>query len=208
MSRPDENDPNAPEAPRPRKRMGRPSRQDVLAGQDASTLLLHAATAEFVEHGYDGTSTNRISERAGFAPQTFYRWYKDKLDVFIAVYQAWAEAELAQLEAMLTEATSSLHLAEACVESHRSFLTFQRSLRRLRQDSQAVREACARTREMQIQRIRTRQPALSPEKAAALLVGIEHLCEALAEGEFSDLGLSGAEAYADLARMIGQLAPH
>ncbi|MFT3856321.1 MAG: helix-turn-helix domain-containing protein [Aquabacterium sp.] len=193
---------------RPRKRMGRPSRDEVLAGQDAPTLLLHAATAEFVEHGYDGTSTNRISERAGFAPQTFYRWYKDKLDVFIAVYKAWAEAEMAQLEAMLTEDTSSRHLAETCVESHRSFMTFKRSLRRLQQDAVVVRQACAQTRQAQLLRIRDRLPALSAEQVAALLIGIEHLCEALADGEFSDLGLSGEHAYAQLADMIDQLRPH
>jgi AcrR family transcriptional regulator len=202
----DEADATEP-SPRPRKRMGRPSRQDVLAGLDASTLLLHAATAEFVEHGYDGTSTNRISERAGFAPQTFYRWYKDKLEVFIAVHKAWAEAEMAQLEAMLTEAADNLHLAEACVESHRSLLTFQRSLRRLRQDSAPVRQACAHTRQAQIERIRLKLPTLSAERVASLLIGIEHLCEALAEGEFDDLGLAGTDAYASLASMIGQLRP-
>ena len=195
------------DAPRPRKRMGRPSRQDVLAGQDAPTLLLHAATAEFVEHGYEGTSTNRISERAGFAPQTFYRWYKDKLDVFIAVYKAWAEAEMAQLDAMLTESADSLHLAEACVENHRSFLTFQRGLRRLAQDAPVVREARAQTRRAQIAGIRQKQPGLSDEQVAALLIGIEQLCEALAEGEFADLGLSGSDCYARLAGMIQQLRP-
>lgn len=197
-----------PTPPRPRKRMGRPSRDDVLAGQDAPTLLLHAATAEFVEHGYDGTSTNRISERAGFAPQTFYRWYKDKLDIFVAVYKAWAEAEMAQLEAMLTEDSSGRHLAETCVESHRSFLTFLRSLRRLQQDADAVRQACAQSRLAQIRRIQDRMPALAAEQVAALLIGMAHLCEALAEGEFSDLGLSGEQAYAQLADMIDQLRPH
>jgi AcrR family transcriptional regulator len=193
--------------PRPRKRMGRPSRDEVLAGQDAPTLLLHAATAEFVEHGYEGTSTNRISERAGFAPQTFYRWYKDKLAVFIAVHQAWAEGEMAELDAMLTEATGSPHLAEVFVESHRSFLTFQRSLKRLAQDMPTVRQAAAQTRLMQIQRIQARQPQLSQEKVAAVLICMNHLCEALAEGEFSDLGLSGEHAYAQLADLIEQLRP-
>lgn len=195
------------EAPRPRKRMGRPSRQDVLAGQDAATRLLQAATAEFVEHGYEGTSTNRISERAGFAPQTFYRWYKDKLDIFVAVYKAWAEAEMAQLEAMLTEDSPNAHLAEACVESHRAFLTFHRSLKRLQQDAPAVRQACAETRRAQMARIQARQPGLPAEEVAAVLIGIDHACEALAEGEYSDLGLQGSHAYATLAQDIGRLRP-
>jgi AcrR family transcriptional regulator len=198
---------DTPSSPAPRKRLGRPSKHDMQAGPDARTLLLHAASAEFVELGYTGTSTNRISQRAGFAPQTFYRWYKDKLHVFIEVFQAWAEAELAQLEAMLTEANSSLQIAEACVESHRSFLVFHRSLRLLAQDSPEIRQARAHSRQAQIQRILPKQPGLTPEDAAALLIGIEHLCEALAEGEFTDLGLQGSQAYAQLALLIEQLRP-
>jgi AcrR family transcriptional regulator len=195
-------------ASRPRKRMGRPSREDVLAGQDAPTLLLHAATAEFVEHGYDGTSTNRISERAGFAPQTFYRWYQDKLAIFLAVHQAWAEAELAELDAMLTESAPSAHLAEVMVESHRSFLTFQRSLKRLAQDIPEVRQAVAKARLMQIQRIQSRHGQRHVEQVAAQLIGMHHWCEALAEGEFSELGLRGEQAYAHLTALIEQLRPH
>ena len=34
----------------------------------------------------------RTLEKLGIPRQTFYRWYKDKLDVFIAVYKAWSEA--------------------------------------------------------------------------------------------------------------------
>ncbi|MEY4763762.1 MAG: hypothetical protein RI907_435 [Pseudomonadota bacterium] len=199
--------PPAPTEPKARKRMGRPSRQDTLDGLDAPTRLLQAATAEFVEHGYEGTSTNRIAERAGFAPQTFYRWYKDKLAVFVAVHQAWAEGEMAQLDAMLTESASGRHLAEVCVESHRSFLTFQRSLRRLAQDTPAVREATATARLAQIARIRARHPQLPAEEVAAVLIGMNHLCEALAEGEFGDLGLQGDQAYALLANWIDQLRP-
>lgn len=198
------------DAPAPRKRLGRPSKQDMQAGPDAKTLLLHAASAEFVELGYAGTSSNRISQRAGFAPQTFYRWYKDKLEVFIEVFHAWAEAELAQLEAMLTEPNSSLQIAEACVENHRSFLVFKRSLRQLAQEAPEIRQARAISKQAQIQRILQWQGAtgvLSQDTIAALLIGIEHWCEALAEGEFSDLGLGGHTAYAQLASMIEQLRP-
>jgi AcrR family transcriptional regulator len=189
------------------KRMGRPSRQDMQSGPDAATRLLHAATAEFVEHGFDGTSTNRIAERANFAPQTFYRWYADKQAIFIAVHAAWAEAEMAQLDAMLSEPAPSAHLAEAMVENHRSFLVFMRSLQRLAQDQPALRQARAQARRARIDRIRARRPDLGDEHVAALLIGMDHLCEALAEGEFADLGLAGSEACAQLAGLIDQIRP-
>jgi AcrR family transcriptional regulator len=50
--------------------------------------LVQAAAAEFREQGFAGTDTNRIARRAGFAPQTFYRWFTDKTEIFIAVYRA------------------------------------------------------------------------------------------------------------------------
>lgn len=191
--------------PAPPKRLGRPSRKDMLSRPDAATRLLHAATAEFVEHGFDGTSTNRIAERAGFAPQTFYRWYDDKLAIFIAVHNAWAEAELAQLEAMMSERAPSAHLAEAMIENHRSFLVFMRSLQRLAHDTPVLRQARAQARRARMARVQLHRPGLCDEQIAALLIGMDHLCEALAEGEFADLGLSGHEACAQLANLIDQI---
>jgi AcrR family transcriptional regulator len=192
-------------APVARKRMGRPPMSERAGGPDAATRLLQAATAEFVERGFDGTSTNRIAERAGFAPQTFYRWYSDKLAVFLAVHAAWAEAELAQLEALLTEPGEALYLAEVCVESQRSFLTFMRSRERLAQDVPEVREVRARARAARLDAVCKRQPHLTREEAAARLVAFEHLCLALAEGEFDELGLRGSEALAQVAVLIALL---
>ena len=63
---------------------------------DTGKLLLKAAAAEFNQRGYDGTDTNRIARRAGFAPQTFYRWYKDKEEIFIEVYREWQSSEAAE----------------------------------------------------------------------------------------------------------------
>lgn len=189
------------------RRTGRPAKQDVLPGQDARTMLLHAAGAEFVEHGYANTSTTRIAKRAGFAPQTFYRWFEDKLAVFVDVLHAWAEAELATLEAMLTERASSAQIAEVCVQNHRSFLAFKRSVRQLAQEAPQVRQARADSRRAQIKRVAHWQPAMAEEEIAALLIGIDSLCEVLAESDFEDLGLTGSQAYAQLAAMIERLRP-
>ncbi len=195
-------------ADKPKKRLGRPPKDVTQHGAAASEKLLQAALAEFVEHGFDGTNTNRISERAGFAPQTFYRWYKDKLTIFLAVFEHWATSDMAQLEALLSEALSEMELAEACVESHRTLLTFKRSLKRLAQDEDQVRLAAKQARLAQISRVRRLCPTLDQEETAALLIELDHLCEALAEGEFAELGLDGRFAYAQLAEIIGRLRPH
>ncbi len=192
----------------PRKRMGRPPRQARGDGPDAGTLLLQAATAEFVAHGFEGTSTNRIAERAGFAPQTFYRWYADKLAVFQAVLNAWAEAELSQLQALLDETGPSLHAAEACVASQHTFLIFLRSVQRLAQEHPAVRTTRAAIRQQRMALIQARHPQWAAEEVAHRLIVLDHLCQALAEGEFTDLGLRGDAAYAQLAALIDGLRGH
>lgn len=191
---------------KPPRRLGRPPKQATVDGPDTATALLQAAVAEFVEKGYGDTDTNRIARRAGFAPQTFYRWYTDKLDIFIKVYQAWEEAEHCILDSLLTEHASPEQIAQRCVQGHQSFLQFRRSLRELCLLEPTVRAARAATRHQQIQYIRHSNPH-APDEAtlAALLIQIERLSEALAEGDFDDLKLDTAPAYAALAGLIAQL---
>jgi AcrR family transcriptional regulator len=190
----------------PRRKPGRPPRGAQGDGPDTATALLQAAAAEFVEHGFDDTDTNRIARRAGFSPQTFYHHYGDKLDIFIRVYQAWEEVEQSILDELLTEQTPALQIAERCVASHGSFLTFRRSLRQLAQSEARVRRARADSRLSQVARIRQRYPAGPGEaELAALLIQIERLTEALAEGEVQDMAVSDAPALAALALLIAGL---
>lgn len=186
--------------------MGRPPKLAAGEGPDTATALLQAAAAEFVEVGFHDTDTNRIAKRAGFAPQTFYRWYTDKLDIFIKVYQAWEEAEHSILDSLLTERAPPIQIAERCVQGHQSFLQFRRSLRQLTLNEPRVRAARAASRLQQIAHIRKHSAqAASDGTLAALLIQIERLSETLAEGEFADLGMDVAPAYAALAGLIEQL---
>src|SRR5271168_56796 len=90
--------------------------------------LLYAAAAEFNEHGFAGTDTNRIARRAGFAPQTFYRWFRDKVDIFIQVYDRWCREQFSAIGRTFAESKSDTRLAEIVVEHHKAHLVFRRSL--------------------------------------------------------------------------------
>src|SRR5258708_16055725 len=79
-----------------RKRQGAKS----PAADTTPQLLLRAALAEFTQRGFARTDTNRIARRAGFAPQTFYRWYTDKTDIFVQLYQPWVAQELKAVPAL------------------------------------------------------------------------------------------------------------
>ena len=88
---------------------------------DTAQRLLDAAADEFNAHGFAGTDTNRIARRAGFAPQTFYRWFEDKTEIFIRVYHAWQMQEAGTLNALLRENAPDAQLVRAAIDHHRAF---------------------------------------------------------------------------------------
>src|SRR5882762_9752428 len=95
-------------------------RPRVADGVEAtSELLRRAALLEFDRHGFAGTDSNRIARRAGFAPQTFYRWFKDKTEIFIACYRAWEDEEKAALQALIEGGAAAEAFVQAGVDQHR-----------------------------------------------------------------------------------------
>src|SRR5215831_21378833 len=81
--------------------------------------LVRAAASEFNERGFLGTDTNRIARRAGFAPQTFYRWFRDKTEVFVKVYERWQREEGGVLQRLLEKEAPDARLVQAIVAHHR-----------------------------------------------------------------------------------------
>jgi AcrR family transcriptional regulator len=166
--------------------------------------LVQAASAEFNEHGFLGTDTNRIARRAGFAPQTFYRWFSDKTEIFIKVYERWQHEEANVLQRLLAKDASDARLVHAVIAHHRSYRVFRRSLRQLSVEDDEVRRARAQSRLNQIQQIRMWNPKQRDTTAdlAVALLEFERLSDALAEGEFHDMGLDEKAAETTLASLI------
>ena len=52
-------------------------------GQETKRRILEAAEAVFSEHGYQGASVSRITDRAGVGQGTFYLYYPTKHEVFV-----------------------------------------------------------------------------------------------------------------------------
>lgn len=169
--------------------------------------LVRAAAAEFNERGFDGTDTNRIARRAGFAPQTFYRWFQDKAEIFIRVYELWQREEGKVLRRLLAENAADSALVEACVAHHRAYAIFRRSLRLLSLENDTIRAARARSRLNQVAYLRRwgDNAGRSDAELATELFKLERLSDALAEGEFRDMGLSEAAAESELAAIIRRL---
>lgn len=177
--------------------------------EDTRSRLLRAAQQEFNERGYAGTDSNKIARRAGFAPQTFYRWFADKTAVFLAVYRAWEEQELTQVAGLGTQGAAHRELVQAILAHHRAHRGFRRSLRQLAVSEPAVRMARAASRQRQIERLRSafRDHPPAAETVAVRLLQIERLADGLAEEEFDDLGLAPDAVLAALEDLIAGLRP-
>lgn len=174
--------------------------------RDTARRLLAAAAGEFNEHGFDGTDTNKIARRAGFAPQTFYRWFLDKTEIFIRVYEDWQQQEVGILRKLLAANASDAKLVRACVAHHKAYLNFRRSLRRLAVEDPRVRAARSESRLRQIDFLKRMSgtPA-DPARLAVVLLQLERLSDAVAEGELADMGLSSKATEARLAELIHEV---
>lgn len=177
------------------------------ASAETRAKLVAAAAKEFNQHGYYGTDSNKIARRAGFAPQTFYRWFRDKTEIFVAVYRLWEEQEREMLAKLIAARASSGDLVDAAVAHHRAYRVFRRSLRTLSYDEPEVRAARAQSRIRQIESIKAwnKPTRVTTPEIATILLQMERLADALAEGEFGDLSVDEKAAKLALAQLQSSL---
>ena len=64
-------------------------------GEATREALLSAARALFAEHGYAGVATEEVVRRAGVTRGALYHYFRDKQDLFRAVFEQ-TEAEIMQ----------------------------------------------------------------------------------------------------------------
>jgi AcrR family transcriptional regulator len=168
--------------------------------------LLDAAEREFNTRGFDGTDTNRIARAAGYAPQTFYRHFDDKRAVFLAVYERWWKGESGALAAAAADGRppSGEDAARIALAFHTKWRGFRRALRHLAIVDPKVRAARTAARRAQIARIRS-YGARSDRELSAALLKAERLCDAAAEGELADLGLTADEIRALVVDAVAEL---
>ena len=184
--------------------MRKPRTSDsAITANSTPARLIAAASEEFRRRGFSGTDTNRIARRAGFAPQTFYRWFRDKTQIFLAVYRAWEEEERVVLARLISVNAPSSQVVAAILKHHRAYRIFRRSLRQLTVEDPSVRKARAESRTRQIERIRSSMGAAAPDfsEIATLLFQIERLCDAVADHEFADLGVDERVPRAAIAKI-------
>jgi len=172
---------------------------------DGRQALIEAALREFEDHGYDETHSNAIAKRAGYAPQTFYRHFADKLEIFLVVYKAWSDAGI---EGALAAGDVESH-ARSLVEHHRSHRVFRRSLRMLTVSDPRVMAARTEARNAQMAAIAGRLEGFAAKSRAGQLTAllmIERICDAIADEEFAAAGISPEAAMSELTLLLLSLS--
>ena len=173
-------------------------RRDPAATRAA---FVRAAWQEFEERGFEATQSNRIARRAGYAPQTFYRHFTDKVDILLAAYADWIADEHRDLAA----AVDSRETARVLLRHHRATLRFRRVMRTLAITEERVRAARARTRLFHIAYLRKNLPhaaGMSDADLARSLLVLERVADACVEGEFADLRISPEDAEEHLSACL------
>lgn len=174
----------------PRARRGDP--------ESTRRRLVAAAAAAFEESGYQGTDSNAIARRAGYAPGTFYKHFPDKRAIFLAVYESWVTAEweavMPIVQSTESAAQRARQLVALTVSLHRAWRGFRASLRALVAWDEEVRAFHRKQRRRQLRtlaelRSSRSRSAVSREADALLLFTMERVCDALADGEAVALGL-------------------
>jgi len=172
----------------------KPRKAQTRNPEETAKHLLDAAEAEFNARGFHGTDTNRIARAAGYAPQTFYRHYDDKTAIFLAVYDRWWRSEGGAIAQILAARGSADDIAVTVISFHTRWRGFRRSLRHLAVEDDRVRAARAAARLEQLRSLNAipGRKKRSDEELASALLALERLCDAAAEGEFADIGISKA----------------
>lgn len=163
------------------------------------SALLRAAAETFNSVGYFATDSNRLAHAAGYAPAMFYQHFHDKQEIFLQAYAGWVAAEWQAIDRTLARggppATTAARLARLIVAHHRRWRRFRASLRALAAIETAVHAFQVEQRRLQMAwiaslRARAGHRPRSAAEGLVLLLTIERLCDAIADGDGPALGVA------------------
>ncbi len=168
--------------------------------------LMATARAEFLRYGFDGTDVNRIARRSGMAPNSFYRLFKDKSDIFVAVYRRWEVEEQDAMRRLMARSGSLATLVEACIDHHRGHSVLRRSLHRLGHEDAKVRQALAVSRLERLAGLKRLmgEPYANDADLAVDLLVFEGLAMMLAEADLGEMGLDDKAARRQLGVILAR----
>jgi AcrR family transcriptional regulator len=180
----------------------------------ARAAIFAAARSIFNTDGYFATNSNEIARAAGYAPGSFYTHFADKLGLFLEVYEAWVAAEWDAVgQAMAAPHPPRVRLDETIArlaQHHRDSRVFRLSLRALAALEPAVRDAQNAQRRRQIVWLSDLcaaegWPEPSNAACAVVLLSLERVLDAVAEGDAAALDGDAAAVCHELSSLVYRL---
>jgi AcrR family transcriptional regulator len=193
---------------------GKTSRPRRGSAQQTRERLLETAAEVFNRVGYHGTDSNQIAHQAGYATGTFYKHFKDKKELFLAVYERWVSGQWEALSDAIGAGGTPAEIARALVEISIDFHIKARSLRSSLQvlissDADAKRFYRQQRRKQLDTMARIRKeigaPGRSREEDAIHLYLTERVYDAIATGELAPLGLDRRAVIEEMIRRVAAL---
>ncbi|MGA2047309.1 MAG: TetR/AcrR family transcriptional regulator [Terracidiphilus sp.] len=163
--------------------------------------ILTAAASQFNRSGFHGTDSNTIAKEAGYAAGTFYKHFRDKREVFLAVYERWLAAEWKEvgdeLSRMKNAEETAKRLVELTIRFHTEWRGLRASLMELVFSDPEVRKFFRKQRRRQLDHImelrsRFALPPQTSEQDAIFMCLTERVYDAIGQGEIQSLGLDQA----------------
>lgn len=191
---------------RPRPRRGTPDQ--------TRERIMKAAASQFNRLGYHGTDSNSIAKEAGYATGTFYKHFRDKREVFLAVYERWVAAEWKAIDAELSRRhgtrQTARQIVELSIEFHTQWRGLRASLMELIFSDPEARAFFRKQRRRQLDHIaelrsRLGLPSRTREQDAIHLFMTERVYDAIGQGEIQTLGLNEAAVVASMVDQVHTL---
>ncbi|HKX40953.1 MAG TPA: TetR/AcrR family transcriptional regulator [Burkholderiaceae bacterium] len=173
--------------------------------------LIEAAAAEFFETGYHTASTNRIAARAGLSSGVFYNYFRDKVEVLLAVYEHWVDEEWALIRADIADGSRSFEqrieaLVPKLLQHHAKWHRLRHALLVLTPTEPRVAASRTTSRRRQVAeviRLLGRRPTRRLRvQVAVKLLAFEAVADSLVTGEAERLGLAPDDLAAHLAELL------
>ncbi|MBI5118620.1 TetR/AcrR family transcriptional regulator [Candidatus Poribacteria bacterium] len=183
--------------------------------------LVRAATQLFSEQGYDTTTTNQISRKARVSVGIFYKYFRDKRDIFLEIYREYSTRVVETLVAELAPErwrtadiqTAIQSLVRTAYESHKVDPGIRRAFAQVAMKDPAFREIRDEIR----RRVRAPLERLLEEHRSEITVSnipiaafvIDEAVEACVHQViFSQAAFNGDELVQELARMVSHYLIH
>jgi AcrR family transcriptional regulator len=160
--------------------------------------LVAAAAQMFNAMGYHGTDSNQIAKAAGYSAGTFYKHFKDKRAIFLAVYESWVvkewEAVAAECASERSVEAVAAKLVSLGIEFHTRWRKLRASLLELVVSDSQVRTFYRMQRRRQLDlmvalRAQVGSRSRHREEDAIHLFTAERTFDAIAQGEAKELEL-------------------